>query len=179
MAGWQIAGGRRYRAVRIARSRTRLAGWPVARPASCPSVPSTCPGPIYVLTNGVHGLLHPHPCEFAILPLHRTSQASCPSPDSTTGNSQRQAAHTLPDSQQTFTPPPLSLISTGRPQRSLSPPQRQTDIPLPTRPPTQPPTLLLDSPRRLPPHNANIHSPNTSGLHRHPLPRAFKTQPRP
>lgn len=129
-------------------------------------------------------LLHSHPCEFAILPLHRTSQVSCPSPDSTTGEGRQLAEqpkyHAQLDSQQTFNPPPppLSLVSTARPQRSIPtlflPPKRQTDISLPTRPPTQQPsTLLLHPPRRLPPQFANIYfySPTPSGLHCNPLPR--------
>lgn len=47
VGGWQIAGSRRYQAVRIARSRMRLT---LAVLASCPFVPSTCLDLIYLLT---------------------------------------------------------------------------------------------------------------------------------
>lgn len=170
--GWVGRQGGRLRGVDSTQPAVWLGvapGWPATHRASCPSVPSTCLDLIYLpkLYDRPLRLLHSHPCEVAILPLHRTSQASCPSPDSTTGKPtcRPACAARRPDSQQTFNPPPLSLdlhrLSVPLPSASdrhisqCRPDHRRSH-----------PLFLLDSPRRLPPQVANTPGPNPSGLHR-------------
>lgn len=59
--------------------------------------------------------------------------------------------------------PPSSLLT-------LTPLRRRYSHPVPSRPPTQSSTLVLDPPRHLPSHFANTRYPNQPGPHRQPLP---------
>lgn len=119
MAGGRIAGGRRYQAVRITRSR--------------PSVPSTCLDLIY-LTQPVRPPLR-GTWTTALTPMrirhfaatsHLPSLLSFPRFHHRQGNVQ-SSTH----GQQTFNPPPLSLWSPPPAHNEpyiLYPPKRQTDI---------------------------------------------------
>lgn len=162
MAGWR---GARLRGVDGTKPFVLLVvaqRWPVAHMASCPSVPSTCLDLIYFTQH-----VRPPTARYMDYCTHTHAKSpfcrSIAPPKSLVlpqiPPQARQLAeqqHTSPDSQQTLNPP-LSLVSTARPRRSLfCPSDRQISHCRPDHRRSQSSTLLLDSPRRLPPQFANI-----------------------